>query len=358
MMKKLFMLLGLAALGLPPCLAADASSLFSPEPPDPGAAALVDAYLPLLAAGQYEQALDMHDMRGMRQYLLDRRLAELKAKNSEMTAQDLEEISAQLQVNDLNPARLQDIMLSVLKEANHAGMTWKLRGYAPAPPPSDGFLASFECRSADGKDRPLLLGIRRLGDQWKIAPYIVEAMASQLTPVRAMPRDAIPREVLSVIQTFWTHWQNGEMNEAYSLFSLAYRSRMPLLAFLQQTQEFITATGVPVGWSIVQGVESAPSTLWLGVTVRGSIATRPTLMSFRKTDSIWLLEDLQLQMPRPHPPADNPSTPPPGPRNDLHPDLKPSLEPLFPPAPEVPAEPAPAPPQPAQPAAPVGPAQP
>ena len=99
-------------------------------------------------------------------------------------------------------------------------------------------------------------------------------MASQLTPVRAMPRDAIPREVLSVIQTFWTHWQNGEMNEAYSLFSLAYRSRMPLLAFLQQTQEFITATGVPVGWSIVQGVESAPSTLWLGVTVRGSIATR------------------------------------------------------------------------------------
>ncbi len=134
MMKKLFMLLGLAALGLPPCLAADASSLFSPEPPDPGAAALVDAYLPLLAAGQYEQALDMHDMRGMRQYLLDRRLAELKAKNSEMTAQDLEEISAQLQVNDLNPARLQDIMLSVLKEANHAGMTWKLRGYAPAPP--------------------------------------------------------------------------------------------------------------------------------------------------------------------------------------------------------------------------------
>ena len=107
MKKFLFRLvLALAALGAAP-LRAEAPPLFSPEPPEPAAAALVETYLPLLVSGQYEQALALNDVRGMRQYLLDRRLNDLKARQPELTEQEIDGISAQLQVNDLNPARLQ-----------------------------------------------------------------------------------------------------------------------------------------------------------------------------------------------------------------------------------------------------------
>ena len=75
--------------GSPPALRAAAPPLFAPEPPEPAAGALVEAYLPLLVAGQYEQALTLVDLRGLRQYLLDRRLADLRAKNAELTEAEL-----------------------------------------------------------------------------------------------------------------------------------------------------------------------------------------------------------------------------------------------------------------------------
>ncbi|HPT15840.1 MAG TPA: hypothetical protein PK388_01010, partial [Kiritimatiellia bacterium] len=66
MLKRLVFALSLAWT---PALRAEAPPLFEPEPPEPAAAALVEAYLPLLAAGQFEQALALNDLRGMRQYL-------------------------------------------------------------------------------------------------------------------------------------------------------------------------------------------------------------------------------------------------------------------------------------------------
>ena len=77
-------------------LRAEAPPLFAPEPPEPAAAALVEAYLPLLAAGQYEPALQLVDLRGMRQYLLDRRLNDLRAKNPELTEQELQSLERQI----------------------------------------------------------------------------------------------------------------------------------------------------------------------------------------------------------------------------------------------------------------------
>ena len=66
---------------------------FTPEPPEPAALAFVNHYLELLAADNTEQALALNDLRGMRQYLLERRLAELQAHNPELTAAEIEEIS-------------------------------------------------------------------------------------------------------------------------------------------------------------------------------------------------------------------------------------------------------------------------
>lgn len=320
---------------------ADAPSLFSPEPPEPAAATLVEAYVPLLAEGRFEEALALTDVRSMRQYLLERRLADLKARNPELTAQDIGQMSAELQLNELSPVRLQEVLLTAMKDAAYKGMTWRIRGYAPSPRTAGDHLVGIDAQTPDGKEKPILLGIRKLGDQWRIAPDIIEVIATLQSAVHVVPRTETPEAVLDLIQTFWKHWRDGEMDEAHALFSEAYRARRPLLTFLQQAQEFSAQAGVPAGWTIVQGVEPAPATLAVGVNIQGSAATRPTLMIFKKMGETWVLEDLQLQMPRSAPSG---AVPPPAARSfrsDLKPDLKPSLGPVLPPTEaEAPADPA------------------
>ena len=354
-MKKIpfRLVLALAALCVP-SLWAEAPPLFSPEPPEPAAGALVETYLPLLAAGQFEQALALNDVRGMRQYLLNRRLEDLKAKNPELTAQEIEDISAQLQVNDLNPARLQAILLDMMKKAAFEGMTWRIRGFAPAPNGAEGFLASIEARTPEGKERPVLLGLKKLGDQWLISPEIIEELGRKVV-VPGVQRLPPPAPVAAAVDAFWTRWQAGELNEAYDMFGEEFRRQVPLLAFLQQAQDFIAQIGVPTSWKIVQCRVLAPDTLGLGVDVQGSTALRPTIQIFRKTGETWVLAGGQFQMPAPRSPqpAAAPGSPSPF-RTDLRPDLSP-------PAPQPAAVEAPgwpetgASPSPAKPEAPLGP---
>ena len=344
-MKKTIWLIALALANLHPGagLRAETPPLFSPEPPEAGAAALVDAYLPLLAAGEFDQALALNDLRGMRQYLLDRRLTELKAKNPELTAENIEEMSVQIQLNDLNPARLQDILLGVMKEASYTGMTWRVRGFAPAPEGVGGYLASIDARTAEGKERPILLGIKKLGEQWLVAPEVIEELTGRKPVVRVAPSVTPPGAVADLANAFWKYWQTGELNEAYAMFGPKYRDRVSLLVFLGQAQEVIAKIGMPTAWGIVQSREIAPSVLGLGVNVQGSTAAMQTIMIFRHMGETWELEDSQF---RPVPAQAAPIAPMAQPmsRPDLRPDLKPALEPTIlpvttepPPATEAPA---------------------
>ncbi len=352
MLLRLAAALAFAAGG--PSLRAEAPPLFAPEPPEPAAAALVETYLPLLASGQFEQALALNDLRGMRQYLLDRRLEELKIRNPELTAQELADISAQLQVNDLSPARLQGILLDMMKQASYEGITWRIRGFAPAPKIDGGFLASIDARTPAGKERPVLLGIRKLGEQWLVAPDIVEELGRKVVApgVQRMPP---PDEVAAAVDAFWTRWQAGELNEAYEMLGEDYRRKVPLLAFLQQAQDFIAQIGVPTSWKIVQSRVISPTILGIGVDVQGSSIPKPTIMIFRKIGETWVPEGCQFQMPtnRPAPPAPAGAGQSSPFRTDLRPNLHPAPEPT-PAAPE--AAPAPkAAPVPIQPDGPVGP---
>lgn len=355
-----WLVLALAGLGALAAPGAESLDLFSPEPPEPAAAALLEAYLPLLAEGEFEQAVMLHDLRGLRQYLLDRRLGELKTKNPELTANDLEEMSVQLQVNELNPERLRSIQLDILKESGFEGMDWKIRGYAPAPEPLGGYLVSIAARDDAGQEKPILRGIKKLGEQWFVAPEIIEEMAARRMAASAPAERPPPAEVAAAVNVFWTHWREGELNESYAMLGPDYRARVSQLDFLQQAQDFIGLAGVPAAWQPVKGVETAPGTLWLGVNVRGSTATKPTIMQFRLKGATWVLEDIQLQMPRAAPP---PAPPPPRPaplRTDLKPDLTPALEPTpadAPPQPEAPPT-APTAVTPVQPEGPVEPASP
>ena len=187
--------------GSPPALRAAAPPLFAPEPPEPAAGALVEAYLPLLVAGQYEQALTLVDLRGLRQYLLDRRLADLRAKNAELTEAELQEISAQLQVNELNPARLQAIQLDTLRDADYAGLALDVVGYAPAPEGA-GYLVSVVGRAADGREKPVLFGVKKLGEDWLVAPEIVEELGRRSVVAAAQPVPP-PAPVAAAVDAFW-----------------------------------------------------------------------------------------------------------------------------------------------------------
>lgn len=324
-MKKLFGSILFAAACVSSLRAAPPPRPFSPEPPEPAAAAFVAAYLPLLAAGRFDEALLANDLRGMRQYLLERRLADLKEHNAELTAQDLEDISVQLQTNELHPLRLQEILRQVMKENGYAGMTWDVRGYAPAPEATGGWLVSIDARTAAGQEKPILLGIKKLGDQWWVAPEAIEELMGNKPVIHAVPRMPPPDAVVALVDAFWKHWQDGALNEAYELTAAAFRERVSLLTFLQQAQDFIAKAGAPASWTLVQGLETAPGVLWLGVNVQGSTALKPTLLQFLKTGETWTLADVQLEMPRGGgfgvPPSPNAAAF----RPDLRPDLTPAL---------------------------------
>ncbi len=297
---------------------------FTPEPPEAAASDFVRHYLELLAADNTSQALALNDLRGMRQYLLERRLAELQAHNPELTASELEEISSQLQLHDLNPSRLRAILLEVMQQAKLAGMTWAVQGYAPAPANMDGFLVNVNTRTPEQAEKPFLLGIKKLGEQWQVAPEILEELNRQMAPAR-LPNLPPPPEVEAAINSFWISWQQGELTEAYDSCAPEYRAKTTLLDFLQQAQGFVDITGMPAAWEITRCRPLAPDTLGLGVDVRGLSATRPIIMVYRKAAADWQLFDIQFQMPLP--PAGRTALPAgPAPfRTNLRPDLKPDL---------------------------------
>lgn len=326
-MKKLFGSILLAAACVLPLRAAPPPPPpFSPEPPEPAAAAFVEAYLPLLAAGRFDEALLANDLRGMRQYLLDRRLADLKENNAALTAKDLEDISVQLQTNELHPLRLQEILRQVMKENGYQGMTWQIRGYAPAPESTGGYLVSIDARTAAGQEKPILLGIKKLGDQWWVAPEAIEELMGNKPVIHAVPRMPPPDAVAALVDAFWKQWQDGALDKAYELTSATFRKRVSLLAFLQQAQDFLAKAGTPASWTMVQGLETAPDVLWLGVNVQGATALKPTLLQFKKTGETWTLEDVQLEMPR----GGGFGVPPPANSGAFRPNLRPDLKPILP----------------------------
>jgi len=313
----------LAAVCDPSVAFSTTSPSFVTEAPDAGARILIESYLALLASSNFEQAIPMNDLRSMREYFLTRRLSELEEKNPELTAQDLQDMSAQIQMNDLNPLRLKDILLNVMKEGEFEGMTWDIQGYARAPEAIGGYLVNVQALTANGQEKPLMLGIKKLGDQWMMAPDIIEKLAGQKSAALPAPQQVTPPEVNAVVEQFWTYWKQGKLNEVHSLFGAEFRERTPLLPFLQEAQQVIENIGIPISWSVVQCRAIGPSVLGLGVDVQGSETKMKTLMVFRKVGDTWILEDSQF---RPVPVKNKPAMPATGPsprfRSNLRPDLK------------------------------------
>lgn len=307
----------------------ESEALFSPEAPEPAAQALVEAYLPRLASGDWDAAMAMTDLRGIREYFLQRRLGELKAANPELTQRDLDDLSAQLQVNDLNPLRLQDILKDVLREGNYQDMTWEVEGYVPMPDMTDSYLVRVKVLSKETSSPPLLLGIRKLGVQWQISPELIERMADRKKNPLAGATLPVPPPVQETVNRYWTLWQQGALDQVYTLYAPAYRQKTTLLQFLQTSQELITEMGIPSAWEVERCRTIQSAVLGVGMKVLGSKATLHCIMLFRWNNQTWLLENTMFRkdplLPEtPAPAVKSPEQAFPD-SNHLRPNLKPDF---------------------------------
>lgn len=306
---------------------------FAAPAPEPAAADMVTRYLGFLAHGDYAQALAYTDVRGMRQYLLERRMADLKTKNPELSAKDLAEMSAQIQMHELDPARLKRILTDIMREGGYEGMTWTVAGYAVAPEPLIGHFVRVQTTAVNGQEKPLLLGIKKLGDRWLIAPELVEAIQARQTAGQTGTRVTPPTPVVDLAEEFWNHWQEGTLDEAYELFSARFRARISLLQFLQRSQDFLAQIGTVSSWQVGQGLANHTGLLWVALNVQGTGEPRPVLMAFSLAGETWQLEDIQLLAGSGESAPDAPASP------VEKPSLRPDLNPLFTPAPTPPATP-------------------
>ena len=161
----------LAAASIPARAGGDAAApLFSSDPPSPEALAFLrEAYLPALAANDIPQAIALTDLRGFRQYLLDTRMREMKAKLPGMTPEQEKELSAFYQTNNLAPANLAAIVGESLVEGRYSGFKWGSITFAPAPEPLQGHAVQVDATAPDGRHQVVLLGMAGHFELWSLA---------------------------------------------------------------------------------------------------------------------------------------------------------------------------------------------
>ena len=274
--------------------------LFTDEPPSPEALAFLrDAYFPALAANDIRQALALTDMRGFRQYLLDTRLREVKAKMPDMTPEQEQELSAFYQTNNLAPANLAAIVGESLVEGRYTGLKWNSAAFAPAPEPLQGYAVQIAATDPAGNPKTVLVGLKPLGDQWAVAPEIPMDISFRIAAARkgAPANMPVPEPVSALATAFWNACKAGDPETAYALFGPDYRSRIPLLGFLGIYQELVERIGVPESWTVDTCRPLAGEHIGMGIEVTGSKDKTAAIMLFRKMGRTWVLDDAQFRPP-------------------------------------------------------------
>lgn len=279
---------------------AAADPLFSSEPPSPEALAFLrDAYLPALAANDIQQALALTDMRGFRQYLLDTRMREVKAKMPDMTPGQEQELSAFYQTNNLAPANLAAIVGESLVQGRYTGLKWDSAAFAPAPEPLQGYAVQIAATDPAGNPKTVLVGIKQLGDQWAVAPEIPMDISFRIAAARkgAPATVPVPEAVSALATAFWNACKEGDPETAYALFGPDYRSRIPLLGFLGIYQELVERIGVPESWKIDVCRQLPGDRIGLGLEIAGGKDKTAAIMTFRKMGLTWVLDEAQFRPP-------------------------------------------------------------
>jgi len=274
------------------------------ELPDASAQHCLDHYLSALAEGDYDLALADVDVRGIRENLLQTRLAVLKSQNPDLTDEQLDTISANIQLNELAPTRLNAIIKDMLRNMRPAKPDgWILKHAAELPSgPATGEAAWFAVVSAPAGDRTIDIPVplRKAGDRWYVALDLLESIGRGQHPEAARrPLHDIeaPAPVRDLVDAFWTLWHEDTPEASWNLFSEDYRKATPQAAYLAQSAELIRRIGIPARWTIKHCRPLPDGTLALGITVEGTLSASETILLARQSGDAWQLVSAAFQPP-------------------------------------------------------------
>ena len=263
--------------------------------PDEAAAETLDLYAGALAEGDYSKALFFVDMTSLRQYLLSRRMTELKARNPGLTSKDLEEMSATIQTRELAPGNLRGIMGGMWEQARYGGMTWEATDWKRVPGGGEGeWLARVEGHRPDGSELAFAAGLRKVGDEWMVAPDIVERLTEAM-PLKAPPEVPTPDAVASAVEAYWGAWKAGDLEAAWQMMSDGFRAKCPLAKFVEFAGTIVADTGTPVAWEQEHCREVGRGVLGLGFLLTARVPLRSVMVFRQGEDGAWLLEDVQFR---------------------------------------------------------------
>jgi len=260
------------------------------EAPSADAAETLGIYADALAAEDWSKALFLVDLPPLRQALLDRRLAELRAGNPALTAKDLEEVSATLQTRELAPSRLKGILAGLWQHEGYAGMSWTAEGWSRA---GDGaWLARVGFQDKEGAHREMLVGLREGEDGWVIAPDLLERMAA-VRPVRIPAEVPLPDDVAALTEAYWQARKAGNHGEAWALMGTRFRETQPPEEYAKRSVGIEMETGTPVAWKLLHCRQLGPGVLGLGYALTTTRGEFQTVMVAVKEGERWTLADVQ-----------------------------------------------------------------
>lgn len=308
------------------------------QPPEPAAAETLAVYLRGLADTDYSKALFCVDLDGLRAYLLDRRLAELKRSTPGLGQNDLAELSATFQTRELAPERIKTIMVQGWQKDGLKDMTWRVCGWIPGPAQDDivtTVVAAVDAELPDTTVRRIYVPLRKSDDGWLVAPDILEKLAEARPAVPA--EVPMPEPIAAVVETFWNAWKANTPEAAWSLMDESYRKRVSAEAFSAHHADLARRYGPVYGWKVEHVRQITSDILAIGLALQTVVPTQG-LMIFRLNalQLSWSLVDVQFRTtegttpqpaaataPSPAPSMATPDAPPavPGPADVVAPSV-------------------------------------
>ncbi|HBA83512.1 MAG TPA: hypothetical protein DCZ95_05390 [Verrucomicrobia bacterium] len=280
-----------ALLALPLFLTIPASALPTQTEPAADILPFVNAYLEALAAGRYDEAIEMTDFRGMANYLISRRLAELRAANPDITPEDEEKLTASFREKEVSMERLKTVAREMIEELKPQGMTWEIKQILRPDPKRNAYVVNYQIDKPGEQPRPATLGIEKIGPQWYVEPHLAEQLASANAPKPIPP----PPSVVEFGNFFWNDWKNGDLEKAHNRLTDALKQRIPLLAFLENGQKLMTDLGMLDSWKLIFCGSVGADRMAVSYELTFTKGLGKSNIALLQTEQGWMIEGFQLQ---------------------------------------------------------------
>ena len=212
----------------------------------------VTEYLNLLAAGDYDAAVEMSDFDGLAEHLLQQRLIVLRQGKKPMTPEEEEVLIRGMRERELSRDNLKKVLTQILEEMDPKGMAWTIMKTGQSPITPSGLIVVYEVRKPERPTFRSQVGLVKKLGKWIIAPQIVEQMTARPTGARKV--DA-PAFATRLADEFWTGWKSGNPNASYALFSSQMQTMVTTNKFKETVDGLLQERGSLNTWKINSCIE-------------------------------------------------------------------------------------------------------